>query len=719
MKQPAEWFKPGKGILLGAGEEVSKGSRGWSLQVAELATWGSLAVIFLLIALADLSATELRAGIGITIAMCAWAVIVFRVMLPRAGETPWLGWINLAVAFGFTAGLFAVVRGPVPSAQLVFVPVVAIAGLLTSFQVGVATGVAAALVYVGIADFTGDPPSLVADAVNTGIFILSGSVAGLLARELRFHYSAEQEEHRLATAVRHRLLAVLDAVDESIIFRDRQGIVRVVNQRAAELFGVDPDEHLGIPVVELLRGMARQTEDPEGFMETFQALRDDPGLEIRVSIEQVVPQRRRLRLYSGPALDDSGALIGRIDVYTDVTEAVRRAEEIERLYVQARETAESYQRGLLPDSVPKLPRISLVAHYIPARGRRAVCGDFYDFVTLQHGQVGVMLGDVCGVGPEAANDAALTRYTLRSFTRDESDPARLIERLNAHISAQLGSERFVRLMLGVLDPERASLEYVNAGHVPPVIYRSKTGEVEWLSEGGLALGIESDVGYKAARVDLHPGDMLVAYADGVTEGMRKGRVFGQAKLQDLIEQYGVGTPGEVVQAIRRSVEAWAPTDELRDDVALLVCQVVPDAAIGEPTRELLVPNEPARVRELRAFVATYLSDLRAPVEDSQEVVIAVGEAASNAYKYGRKPEGTNEIRIRCARTADDLVVTIADDGPGFDFRASHYQGLPDRFAAGGRGWFLMRQLMDSVEVDSSVDGTTVTLRRAVFAGRHL
>jgi serine/threonine-protein kinase RsbW len=131
----------------------------------------------------------------------------------------------------------------------------------------------------------------------------------------------------------------------------------------------------------------------------------------------------------------------------------------------------------------------------------------------------------------------------------------------------------------------------------------------------------------------------------------------------------------------------------------------------------LLPNEPARIKELRAFVAGYLADLRAPIEESQEVVIAVGEAASNACKYGRRADGRSEIRVRCAREGHDVVISVSDDGPGFDLETIPRNGLPDRFASGGRGMFLMHQLMDSVEIDTSAAGTTVTLRRAVPSTR--
>jgi serine phosphatase RsbU (regulator of sigma subunit)/anti-sigma regulatory factor (Ser/Thr protein kinase) len=687
-----------------------KGSWRWILRVAEATAWATAVVIFFLLHSTELPPDTYRAGVLLVTLLVLWITLTFRVLFPRTRRPRLPASLSGLVGLAFAGVAYGLLRGDVPSVQLLFVPVIVVAGLVAGLWGGAIAAAAATAGYVAVSALTGSPPGIVAGALNASIYVLSGTVAGLLARELRSHYHGEQEEHRLATAVRHRLLAVLDSVGEGIVFRDRHGVVRIINQRAEELFEIDGDSYLGEPVVELLRTLARETEDPEGFMEGFQDLRDDPELELRQWVEQIIPVRRQLRLHSRPTYDDSGALVGRIDVYTDVTESVERAAEIERLYEEARKTAESYQRGLLPSAVPTLPRINMVAHYIPAAGRRAVCGDFYDFVPLEGGKQAVVLGDVCGVGPAAANDAALSRYSLRSFASEEDTVAGLFERLNRHLCMHLSSERFVRLLLGVLDPERAVLEYVNAGHVPPVVYRAQSGKVEWLLEPGLVLGIDPDALYEAERIDLEPGDMLVFYTDGVTEAPRNGRPFGQGKFSDIVEQYGVGTPGELVQAVRRAVEAWVD-GELRDDLAMLVCQVSPDTAVGEPARELVVPNEAARIADVRAFVANFLVDVRAPVEDAQEMLLAVGEAVANACRHGRRPEGRSEIRVRCSIEGPDVTVTVSDEGPGFDPAAMERHGLPDRFASGGRGLFLMRQLVDSVSFETSPEGTTVRLTR--------
>lgn len=688
-----------------------KGSWVWVTRIAELIAWLTAAAILAVVLLADLDREAYRSGLQLTGALAVWLMVFFRWVLPRRSGALWAVVLPLVGTVVFATAAFSLFHGEVPLAFALFIPPIVVTGLLAGPAGGVTSAVLSTLGFALVAMPLGDPQGNLRTGFVGAIFLLCGSVAGLLARELRTHYSAEQEEHRLATAVRHRLLAVLDAVDEGIVFRDRNSIVRVLNRRAGVLFDIESDEALGSPANDVLRTIARLTEDPEGFMETFQRLRDQPEAELRVQIEQIIPARRQLRLYSGPAFDDTGSLVGRIDVYSDVTEAVRRAAENERLYEEARRTAESYQRGLLPTEAPRLPRVGMVAHYVAAAGRRAVCGDLYDFVPLPDGRVALVMGDVVGTGPEAVSDAALTRYTLRSFAGQIRDPAKLLQWMNAHLRSQSSPERFVRLVVGVLDPERATLTYSNAGHVPPVVFRAADRSVEWLEEGDMALAIEDDVRYKAGHVELEPGDMVVFYTDGLTEAPRAGRPFGQGKFSDIVAEWGIGTPGELVQAIRRSVDSWVD-GELRDDLALVVLQVVPDAVLGEPLRELVVPNEAARIGDVRRFVAAFLADLRAPVEASSEVLLAVGEAAGNAYRHGRVESRRSEMRVRCEYEHPWLTVTVADDGPGF-VPTEEDEGLPDPLASGGRGLFLMKELMDDVAIQSP-PGTTVVLRRRVL-----
>jgi serine phosphatase RsbU (regulator of sigma subunit)/anti-sigma regulatory factor (Ser/Thr protein kinase) len=692
---------------------AKRGSWSWALNVAEIIAWGTVALVAIIVLISDLPNHVRMRGLVVTAALAFWIWALFTFFVEKARLNRWVGIGLDLMTLGFGAAIFGILRGHVPSSQLALVAAIVATAMLSTPAAGFAIGIVGSTAYWVVAALTGGVPELGAGLLNSGVFVLSGSIAGLLSREVRKQFQGQQEEHRLAAAVRHRLLAVVDAVDEAIVFRDRQGAVRVINRRAGALFGVDPDDFLGLPGAELLRTIARKTEDPEGYMETFQELRDDPEGELRSTIEQILPERRQLRLYSGPTFDELGALVGRIDVYTDITETAQHAAEIERLYDEARKTAESYQRSLLPDGMPNLPRVSIVARYIPAAGSRAVCGDFYDFIAMADGKMGITLGDVCGIGPSAANGSALARYTLRTFLSEDSEPSSLFERMNTHISGQINIDRFIRLLFGVLDPERATFDYVNAGHVPPVVYRARSREVEWLDEGGIAMGVEDDAEYKTGHIELEPGDMLVLYTDGVTEAPRDSRPFGQGRFMDLVQLYGVGTPGELVQALRRGVDAWVGEGDLRDDLALLVLQVVPDSTLEEPEREIVLPNESARLGEIRRFVRGFLAEIRAPVEISQDILLAVGEAAANAARHGRREAGRSEVRIGVKLEGTEVVVTIADDGGGFDMNEVKSRER-DRFAAGGRGLFLMQELMDSVTFETSAQGTKVVIRHTVF-----
>ncbi|MGH2754061.1 MAG: ATP-binding SpoIIE family protein phosphatase [Actinomycetota bacterium] len=691
-----------------------RGSWRWAQRVAELISVATAFALLITLHTLDVGSTRYYAGVLLVAALLGGGWVYFRLALDRFGRSKRAAWFGLAFATGGTFAAYALLKGRVPSPQLFFVPAIIAAGLLGNIRTGLAMAGVSIVGYLGLAELIDTFPRTVAMFLNSVVFLFTGYVSGLLSEGLRAHYRGEMEEHRLAMVAGYRLTSVIGAVEEAIVFSDRQGRVKVLNRRAIELFEIDRDEYIDMPIVQLHRLMARKTEDPEGFMELFQQLRDEPEAELRFEVEQIIPARRVLRALSRPATDPSGALVGRIDVFTDITEGVRRAAEVERLYEQARTTAESYQRALLPRSTPAVPRVSLVAHYIPAAGSRAVCGDFYDFITMPDGHIAIVLGDVCGAGPLAVADAALTRYTVSSLIRSETDPGKLFKLSNGHAFQRLDSDRFVRVVLAILDPERATLTYANAGHVPPLLFRARTGEVEWLGEGGLPLGVEVGADYKAGRIELGPGDTLLFYTDGVNEAPRMGRPLGQGKLKDLVEDYGVGTPGELVQAVRRAVEAWVE-GELRDDLAMVGVQVVPDATVAEPIRELVLPNEPQRMREIRSFVADFLADLRTPVEVSSDILLAVGEAGGNAVRYGRKEQGRSEIRVLCVLDGVDVIVTIADEGPGFDLAAIESKGLPDPFASGGRGLFLMRQLMDRVDLLPTRDGTTVVLAKQAFS----
>jgi PAS domain S-box-containing protein len=699
--------------MLATPARVPKGSWRWALVVAERTTYGTIAMVFVLVQMIHFRREDYLVGLALVALLSVLAFGFFRIALPLLQRDPRVSWIGLAYGLTAATSTFVLFSGYLGAAPSFFAPVVAVSALIGTLATAFIAAGLAIVAYLIAASLTDPADSAASLLLNSAIFMMVGVVFGLLTSELRTNYRRQISASGRASNVGYRLNAVVEAVEEAIIFTDRRNLIRVLNERAVALFDVQPEEMIGEPVVRLLRHIARQTEDPEGFMEAYQVLRDEPEAQFEREIEQIIPVRRVLHALSRPARDTWGDLVGRVDVFADVTERVRRSREVERLLAEARGTAESYQRALLPPVPTSLPRIGLVAHYIPAAGQRAVSGDFYDFLTLKDGRVLVALGDVCGIGPRAVSDAAMARYTLELLARTDDDPETILGSMARNMRERLGGERFVRMVVARLDPERAVLHYATAGHVPPLLFRAATGETEWLGEGGLPLGVEDEPTYKNGALELNPGDTLFLYTDGVTEAARRGRPMGQGRLSDLVQEFGPGTPGELVQGVRRAVEAWVDKG-LGDDLAMVAVQVVPDTAVDAPARELVLPNEPSRIRDVRSFISEFLTDLRAPLDVASEIVLAAGEAAGNAVKYGRKESVQGEVRVRCVVQGVNIQITIADDGPGFEISDEPAMGQPDPLAAGGRGLFLMRELMDEVDIDSSPEGTTVTLTRQAF-----
>jgi anti-sigma regulatory factor (Ser/Thr protein kinase) len=123
------------------------------------------------------------------------------------------------------------------------------------------------------------------------------------------------------------------------------------------------------------------------------------------------------------------------------------------------------------------------------------------------------------------------------------------------------------------------------------------------------------------------------------------------------------------------------------------------------------PNEPAHASDLRAFVGAFLDRSGVDGDVADEILMAVGEVVANACLHGRPVIRLGHVDLGCERHNGHVSITVTDDGPGFDVDAVLQDGMPALLSQGGRGFFLMRQLMDRVDVVSSPDGTTVTVGR--------
>ncbi|HSK10214.1 MAG TPA: PP2C family protein-serine/threonine phosphatase [Vicinamibacterales bacterium] len=231
------------------------------------------------------------------------------------------------------------------------------------------------------------------------------------------------------------------------------------------------------------------------------------------------------------------------------------------------EVAREIQSAMLPHATYSDPCLEAFGLTRPAN---TVGGDFYDVLPRPDGRVVVAVGDVAGKGSPAALLMALLLAIFRTLLDEGLEPAELARRLNVQVSRHAPASRFITLFFAACEPCSGQLVYVNAGHMPGLL-RRRSGEVERLTAGGVALGMFEGSTFEAHESWLQPGDTLVLYSDGVTEAENhQGEPFEEAGLERSVEVYAQAPASELALGVLRLVEAHASERVLADDVTLLV-----------------------------------------------------------------------------------------------------------------------------------------------------
>ncbi len=230
-------------------------------------------------------------------------------------------------------------------------------------------------------------------------------------------------------------------------------------------------------------------------------------------------------------------------------------------------TASEILEHILPSKLPACAGYEATAHLIPCF---EVGGDLYDAVPLPDGRYAFLLGDVSGKGLGAAILVSHILSWTRFMIEEGWDPLRLITKLNNQVFAVTDTVRFATFFLGYLDPQTGRVEYVNAGHNPPVVVRSN-GAVETLGATGMPLGILEEFPYTAGETALAAGDLIAVYSDGVTETQRADdEEYGEQAFELLLVNERTETLSEIFVHLYRELLEFRGETPAGDDVTLLL-----------------------------------------------------------------------------------------------------------------------------------------------------
>ena len=401
-----------------------------------------------------------------------------------------------------------------------------------------------------------------------------------------------------------------------------------------------------------------------------------------------------------------------------VREQASEAADRERLAQELR-VATLIQQQFLPRQLPRLPGWQVAAYYGPAR---AVGGDFYDFVELSDGRIGIAVGDVTDKGVPAALVMARTHSILRAEASRLTSPGEILSRANDLLVPEMPAKMFVTCLFAVLDPSTGRIVIANAGHNLPFVRDGD--DLSELRATGMPLGLMPGIRYEETEGLIAPNSNVLLYSDGLIEAHDRSReMFGFGRLREALRIDDAGS--ELLDRLLETLNRFVGSDhEQEDDITLVTLRRAAGVteAVGSESTTVVsfsLPGTSGNEREVMDRVAAAVADLGLPTDRLERLKTAVSEAAMNAIEYGSRGQADVPIDVDVTVTAADVVVRVTDralsgtvpidaETPDIELKLAGEQKP--------RGWglFLIANMVDSMDVTTNDDaGTqTVTLRLA-------
>lgn len=381
-------------------------------------------------------------------------------------------------------------------------------------------------------------------------------------------------------------------------------------------------------------------------------------------------------------------------------------------------TAKAIQESALPRTFPPYPDISKFDVYASMKPAREVGGDFYDFFLIgsdsnaSAGKFGFVMADVSGKGVPAALFMMKAMTQVRDYLQSGMEVGEAIENANRQLVDGNDAGMFVTAWVGVLDYATGHVDFVNAGHNPPLVWQHDSGW-RWITEkSGLPLGLFADFSYEAHSLECGIGDQILLYTDGVTEGMSvDGELYGEDRLEAFASANFTLHPRKLVEALRRDLATHTAGAEQSDDITILALEVgVPP----EITAVLAVPADINELPNVNAFIHSELDKRLCPKRVQNQIDIAVEELFVNVAHYaypGATPEGPGTVRVSYTYSAEppSIKVSIADEGIPYDPLAKPDAVTPDDIAdvpIGGLGILMAKRCVDEMTYER-LDGSNI------------
>jgi len=249
----------------------------------------------------------------------------------------------------------------------------------------------------------------------------------------------------------------------------------------------------------------------------------------------------------------------------ELQQSVERGTEQLALQEQELQRGREIQQSLLPRQIPQLPGFEIAGAWRPAR---VVSGDYYDVFRLDENRLAICIADVAGKGVSAALLMANVQAAVRAYASESESPATLCSKVNRLLCDNIATGKFVTFLFGILDGEKRTMEYCNAGHLDPILVTHGTART--VDASGAVLGVFPDWRYEDNVITLQSGDRLLLFTDGITEAEGPGeQEFGEAKIAACAQENCTKTASELNRLLLTQVDSFCGA-RFQDDATLLV-----------------------------------------------------------------------------------------------------------------------------------------------------
>lgn len=377
--------------------------------------------------------------------------------------------------------------------------------------------------------------------------------------------------------------------------------------------------------------------------------------------------------------------------------------------------ANAIQKNMLPSIFPPFPEHKEMDIYALMKPAKEVGGDFYDIFLIDDDHLALAMADVSGKGIPASLFMMISKILIKNISTIDKESDKAITRVNNMLCDGNKTGLFVTAWFGILDLRNGKIEFVNAGHNPPLLYSAKTGKFEYLkTKPNMVLAGIENVQYRKNEIQIEPGDRLFLYTDGVTEATNMNKnLYGEERLQNFLNNNLDLDVVDTIQSLKKDIDHFVGKAEQFDDITML------ELLYKGRNNNLMQKTFDADVKELfnvQDFINKELEKLNCDSKTIMQFDLVVEEIFVNIASYAYKDDkGICDITIQYNDNRNITIIFI-DNGIPFNPLENEEPDITlsaDKREIGGLGILITKKIMDNVEYKYENNKNILTISKKI------